>query len=466
MNEGMSMNRTMRGLAVLAIGVGAWACKGDPQGDLRGDAVKVNATPSSIFVDQGETALVQIEVVDAQENALGVTDFAMTASSAVVSVAEDDAFNNIYDAAGNAVRPSPWTRARFEVTGVNTGSATLTASGGGISLDIPVRVVPVAIQTAAVSNINPVLGEVVTITLPAGVLADPATTQVLLPSSPTPVNVVVDPAGTSISFLPGPNTAEPATITNLTMSYAPGIPAFSLDTQDPITTPAITEVPVTWSNTSPVPGEVVRMTAGAGFQFDPATASVVSATFSTLIDAVDPAGTYIDVVFPIGAGGFEVVSGVISTAAPQFPLTVPTDVPINSVPATEPFAGTGDPVTAPILTLPTTPGTTVNIYDAGVFDATNGFFGFPTRYYRITVPANSTYAITVEWTKNDGDDLGLYLLDAAGATILDAADNNGSGSGAQPETATIALTAGSYLWANLQFSAASIGLVRYQITVQ
>ncbi len=459
------MNRLMRGLAVLAIGVGAWACKGDPQGDLRGDAVEVVATPASIFINQGATELVVIEVRDAQGNALGLSDFAMTSSSGNVTVVEDDEFNNIYDAQGDPVRPSPWTRARFEVTGVGTGSATLTASGGGLSLDIPVRVVPVEIMSTAISNINPVLGEVVTITLPAGVVADPAATQVLLPNSPTPVNVVIDPTGTSISFLPGPNTAEAAEITNLTMSYAPGIPAFSLFTEDPITTPAITEVPVTWSNTSPNAGDIVRMTAGAGFQFDPATVSVVSATFSTLIDAVDPAGAYVDVVFPIGAGGFEVVAGVISTAAPQFPLTVPADNHINSVPATEPFSGTGDPATAPVITLPVLSGTTVSIYDAGVFDATNGFFGFPTRWYNIVVPAGATYDIVVEWVKNDGDDLGLYLLDT-GQNILDAADNNGSGSGNQPETATITLSAGNYLWANLQFDAASIGLVRYRITVQ
>jgi hypothetical protein len=460
------MNRAISGLVILAIGVGSWACKGDPQGSLnRGDAVKILAAPTALFIDQGETELILVEVLDEQGNQLGITDFAMTSNNPGVTVVEDTTFNLVYDAQGNATRPSPWTRARFEVTGVNTVGTTVTASGGGLTLDIPVRVVPVNILAPTISNANPVLGEEVTITFPSGVVADPATTTVSFPSSPTPVNVVVDPAGTSITFLPGPNTAEAATISNLSMTYASSVPPFSLDTEVPITTPAITEVPVTWSNASPIPGEIVRMTAGAGFQFS-ATSTVVSATFSTLIDAVDPGGTFIDLVFPIGGGGFELVSGVISTAAPQFPLTVPTDVPINSVPATpEPFAGTDDPATAPTLTLPTTSGTTVNIYDAGVLDATNGFFGFPTRWYNIVVPATTTYDITVEWSRPDGEDLGLYLLDT-GLNILDAADNNGGGSGAQPETATITLTAGNYIWANLSFGGTTIGATVFRVTAQ
>ncbi len=110
----------------------------------------------------------------------------------------------------------------------------------------------------------------------------------------------------------------------------------------------------------------------------------------------------------------------------------------------------------------------MNIYDAGVFYATNGFFGFPTRWYNITVPATTTYTVTMEWARPNGDDLGLYLLDLA-QNILDAADGHGSGAGSQPEVlggGTITLTAGNYLWANLQFSGTTIGVVRYQVTAQ
>jgi hypothetical protein len=122
------MNRTLCGLAVLAIGVGSWACKGDPQGDLRGDAVEVIAAPSVLFINQGETELVLIEVNDAQGNQLGISDFAMVSNDPLVSVVEDSTFNLVFDAQGNAVRPVPWTRARFAVTGVGGVDATVTAS--------------------------------------------------------------------------------------------------------------------------------------------------------------------------------------------------------------------------------------------------------------------------------------------------------------------------------------------------
>jgi hypothetical protein len=152
-------------LAVLAIGVGSWACKGDPQGDLRGDAVEVIAAPSVLFINQGETELVLIEVNDAQGNQLGISDFAMVSNDPLVSVVEDSTFNLVFDAQGNAVRPVPWTRARFAVTGVGGVDATVTASGGGVSTDIPVRVVPLTVP-AAFANGAGTINDPVVITAP------------------------------------------------------------------------------------------------------------------------------------------------------------------------------------------------------------------------------------------------------------------------------------------------------------
>lgn len=445
MNEGMSMNRTMRGLAVLAIGVGAWACKGDPQGDLRGDAVKVNASPASIFVNQGETALVQIEVVDAQENALGITDFAMTASSAVVSVAEDVAFNNIYDAAGNAVRPSPWTRARFEVTGVNTGSATLTASGGGVSLDIPVRVVPVSLLTGAVSNATPALTEVVTITMPAGVVLDPATSTVTFSDGSVPANVVVDPAGTSVSFLAAPNTNAPATVTNATMTYAPSIPAFSLETEETLTAVAVTSVPVTYSNDTPAGGEIVTMTAGAGYKFTPA--SVVSllggqvyqisvAADSSSIDFV-PSTSYAQNLPPNITA--------VSLVGTPFVVDLPADIFFTSGPG---LAGTDDQATAPTITIPAA-GTSTTFYDGGPYGA--GLFGAD-RIYNFSIVAPTTFVIDLDWSNTS--DVDILVLDNPASGFF---CGFGGATGNQPEQLTCnALLTGNYsLVINLYAGAAA-----------
>ena len=59
------MNRTVRCLALLAIAVGAWACKGDPNESLnRGTGTTINAFPNVVFVDNGAVQEVFVDVRD------------------------------------------------------------------------------------------------------------------------------------------------------------------------------------------------------------------------------------------------------------------------------------------------------------------------------------------------------------------------------------------------------------------
>ncbi len=226
MNEGMSMNRTMRGLAVLAIGVGAWACKGDPQGDLRGDAVKVDASPSSIFVNQGESELVVLEVLDDQGNELGISDFAMVSNDPLINVVEDSAFNLVYDAAGVATRPDPWTRARFVVSGVGGTDGTLSASGSGLSMDIPVKVIPAAIPAV----FTPAAGDpgtAVTVTAAGySFLASAALDFGLDPNAISLVAPILSAAadGSSITVCPLPGSSGGGNFSDVAISFLPTTP--------------------------------------------------------------------------------------------------------------------------------------------------------------------------------------------------------------------------------------------------
>ncbi len=449
----------------------------------------------------------QIEVVDAQENALGVTDFAMTSNNAGVTVVEDTAFNNIYDAAGNAVRPSPWTRARFEVTGTAFVSTTLTASGGGVTVDIPVRVLPAANLAVGISNLTPPLGDTLTITAAPGTHFTDSST-VSFAGGPAPVLVSIDPAGAFMLVLPGPSTSGQATITNVQVNFdpsfvftvnsvdevindvapadlgdpfstttptlgqsvtvtaptgyvfqtsstvtfpgaaAPVITGLSADStqlfllvapntdttvtvtnviherlpQFPLslfstavmTSPVISNVPVTFSNATPPGAQVIRVTAGAGFQFD--AASDVSGVFFA---AVDPAGTWIDVVPAPGFSGTFTISGVIATAAPQFLLDLPTSsgLTVGNGSFTPSLAGTDQFATAPTpVTLPAPgSGASVRFFDAGPFLGSDPVLGSPDRIYRFDVAATSTITFNQDW--DNAADLDFVYEDNRGRTV-------------------------------------------------
>jgi hypothetical protein len=462
-------------LVVLAIGVGSWACKGDPQGNLRGDAVQVIAAPSSLFIDQGETELVLIEVLDDQGNQLGITDFAMTSGSPVVTVLEDSTFNLVFDAEGNAVRPSPWTRARFHVCAGTfvfvpnptpddpnagdqvcmdniTGSTTLTASGGGLTLDIPVRLVPVSLLTGAISPTAPAITETVTITMPPGVLLDPATSTVTFSDGSVPANVVVDPAGTSVSFLAAPNTNAPATVSGVTMTYAPTVPPFSISTEETLTAVAVTSVAVTYSNATPAGGEVVRMTAGAGFLFTPA--SVVSLLGGEVIQvAIAADSTYIDFAVPASYAQMlpPNVTAVNLTGTP-FVTDLPADIFFTSGLG---LPGTDDQATAPTITIPAS-GTTSTFYDSGPFLG-NQILGVE-RIYNFTLAAPTTFDVVADWS--NASDVDVIVVDNPVSVGF-----CGALTGAQPEAFNCAaLPAGNYSLSLSLYAGAPPGVVSVTIT--
>jgi len=451
------MSRTIRGLAVLAIGVGAWACKGDPQSALRGDPVAVTASPTSMFINQGDDELIVIEVVDEQGNQLGISDFSLISNNAaLVSVQEDSAFNLVYDAQGVATRPVPWTRARYKVTGVGTGATTLTASGGGLTLDIPARSVPISLLTGALSNATPGLTEVVTITMPAGVVLDPATSTVTFADGSVPANVLVDPAGTSVSFLAAPNTNAPATVTNATLTYAPTVPPFDLDTEETLTAVSITSVPVTFSNYTPNGGEIVRMTAGAGFKFTPAsTVSLLGGGAFTLAAAAD--SSYIDFVPDVSYTQMLPPNvSAVSVVGTPFVSDFPADTFFVSSAG---LAGTDDPATAPTITIPPS-GTTDTIYDGGPFGG--GIFGAD-RVYTFTLAGPTTFDIALDWTNSADIDI---LLDDAPAGSFNFPCGFGGATGNQPELQSCTLPAGQYFFVVNLYAGAAPGLFQLILTTQ
>jgi hypothetical protein len=213
------MKRSMCGLIVLAAVTVLWSCKGDPI-DPSGE--RILADPSSVFLDQGASEFVVVQMVDNQGNQLAA-DFEAQSVGPGISVVKDTTF--LQTTIGTTLE----TRERFIVTGTAPTASSFQVVSGGQTITIPVRVTPTG-ATVTLSNAAPAMNEPLVITLPAGykfgnapgatVGADPAITLAVAPDSSS-VTVLFPPGTTGtitvdsvqVDFLPGVNLALPTTET-------------------------------------------------------------------------------------------------------------------------------------------------------------------------------------------------------------------------------------------------------------
>jgi hypothetical protein len=131
------------------------------------------------------------------------------------------------------------------------------------------------------------------------------------------------------------------------------------------------------------------------------------------------------------------------------------------------LAGTGAPGTAPELTV-APPGETSTLFDGGTFDYAAPIFGgafgdFPSRLYRLTVPADGDFTVSQDW--GSAEDLGVYYFLPDGTTETGSAADGGGG-GAHPEASTSAFTAGTYLMAVVNFNATNPPFFSIQLTTE
>ncbi len=476
------MNRTFRSLVLLAVGAGLWACKGDPQSSLnRGDINRLVANPGQVFVAEGATVRVVFEAKDNLNQSNVLSNFAVATTGSAITVRQDTAFNRVFDASGNLVpNPAP-TRLRYEVTGNTPTGTSFNFSANGLSLDVPVFVLPVAIPAGNVSNTAPALGEDITITLHGSlafedtVVNDPAMWGSLVAfDAPAPSPIIKAVTANSVTLEAGPNTASPATLSHVTTPYSPQNPPFSLATTDSVISPAITQVPVTVSNSSPAGATLITITLGTGFQLSP-TARVTVGVPGTVteqdmyVDVGGNTGTAVTVAAPSNTNGGINIYGAVASAAPAFNLDLPTDATLSSgacFNGGNGLAGTDDPATAPVIAVPAVSGDSVAVYDCGpMWLNGNSFFGFPGRWYDIdTDTGPASYAVDMRW--NNSEDYGWYI-DFGGAGDC-TADAHGGGAGNSPENASgCTAGVGTVAGPNITFSAgADIGLIRYLVIAE
>ena len=153
------MNRSMCGVVVLVALTSIWSCKGDPTESLRAGE-KVIADPTTVFLEQGETKFVTVQLVDGNGDQLAA-DFQAVNVGAGVTVVKDTTYLRTTN--GSRVPTSE----RFIVAGGSPTSTSFEVVSGSDTLTVPVSVIPISFA-ATLSNPTPAANEPVTVTLPAG----------------------------------------------------------------------------------------------------------------------------------------------------------------------------------------------------------------------------------------------------------------------------------------------------------
>jgi hypothetical protein len=117
---------------------------------------------------------------------------------------------------------------------------------------------------------------------------------------------------------------------------------------------------------------------------------------------------------------------------PGLPLAIPatTEVTVGPLATT---AGTDDPSTAP--TIPVS-----DVGFAGVFRDAADFTASADHFYKVDIPADGDYDISLDWSV--GSDIDMFICPAPGA--ITASCDFTAATGDQPEAATFTLTAGTY----------------------
>ena len=434
------MKRLIRGMAGLAIVLGASACAEDYSLDFGGEPTQLQATPYAMFINQGVTEEVYVRLINDRNQSIPM-DVTVSNVGSGITVEVDRTYRP--DNAGSdslAVDPLQ-IQHRVLVTADAPTKTTFRLTSGSHSTDVTVQVVPNTI--GALSNAAPAVGEEVTISAPAGLSftteGDNASTVTF---SPGGAAVITNRTANSISFYPIPGSAGEATVTHVNIDYAPTIGDRTLITSNEIDVPAVTSIPLAYSSTTPGQAGTVTVTA-TGFRFRP------NSTFSyngqqAFVLSVAEDGTSATILPPANlAGATAEVSQVNLANLPEVALTgLASTTAITTVGYPAGNAGGTNLGNAPVINA-AAPGTGVFLAEAGPlnFGPDVNYLGGNNagapRYYRLNVTTAGSYRIAAGWTS--GGDYDLYLRNAADdATIASAP------TGANPEAVTATLAVGTY----------------------
>ena len=317
------MNRFRSGMVPLFALLVLVGCSSEPTDSLRGGPTELVATPTHLFIELGGVKNVEVGSVDDQGNPIDL-NYEVTATGPGITVRRDSSFLPIFVDDSTLQAPAVGPRFRFIVEGTAYAASSFTVSAGGLTLEVPVQVVPQTGFAGTFDKPVAVLGDTITLTAAPGT-AFTETAELRLPGVADtiplhPLIVARGENGSSLSFIAPPNVNGPLIITEVTSVSAPDL-VFSPATDAVLQTPLIDTVDVTYSTTTPALNQTVTMTVPEplinlvvdsiifpgqipGREGDPQNILVAadssSLTFTTPPN-IDGSGTVVNFAFP---GGF------------------------------------------------------------------------------------------------------------------------------------------------------------------
>jgi hypothetical protein len=456
------MNAVKRCLALFAATLVVGACSGDPTAGDAGADLSIRATPGAVWVRNNASASVIIEAIDKLG---GPAEGSWTAGTPAgpFTIAIDPTY-----------RPSSTgaigTATKFIVTPTAEGEGSVTITGTGGSILVPIRIAPdTNLFAVTFSSLTPALGDTVSLTAPAGTrftagstvnfYNGPLTTDLQQGAAPK-VTTIVAPDSTVLFFVPPSGAEGKARITGISNVATPSLTvtarsASSMATVGFKTLAATystgpTGIPVNSSVTVTLTQPSFRFRTGAGGAADttainaPFPGSTMAGVLAAMIDS-----THIQVFLPPGFRSRLTMTKLFHPSQGFFNLSLPgTDsLFVDSLPT----AGLGgdDPFSGPAIGSVTLPamgvGETRVFWDNGTFASTD-VFGIghangldKAQAIRVIVTTAGTYRFRVAYDGSaTAPDIDAYLLDGAFDFIADCGS-----CGANPEVLTAAVGAGS-----------------------
>jgi hypothetical protein len=210
--------------------------------------------------------------------------------------------------------------------------------------------------------------------------------------------------------------------------------------------------PVAVTTAGTTSGEPTVLTAPAGFHFFPDSSVAFDAGPGIITDRAADGRSLTVLPFP---GSTTATVTIAADYLPAVPLPTTLDIPLaisTTVPA---MAGTADPATAPVITIPP-PGGSTGFFDGGSYGAPlcgEANTGAPCQLYQFTLAEETTFEANLTWSNTA--DLGVYFLSADATTdtgeACDAEGNATDPDGPQPEHCEVTLAAGTYLAAIVSY---------------
>jgi hypothetical protein len=280
------MNRLVRGSIMLAAAAAAWACSSS-LGENPEAIDRLSADPSVLFVDNDDSAIVDIEALN-QEGQQLAADFSIGNVGAGLTVRLD---TNFLTFPGQGHSP---TRSRFVVRAATTSSfvsSSFTISAGGKSVVVPVSITP-ANFPATFSSLTPAFGDTVVLTAPAPLTFSSGST-ITIGTVVQPL-VSISPDSSTASFIAVPGSAGNLVVSGLTLPYlASSLTLTTVDAINAATVSGTGDFATAPTLATPTTGQTITYVDAGAFAGNPECTGTLGGP--CLIYAIDKGAGDIDV---------------------------------------------------------------------------------------------------------------------------------------------------------------------------